>query len=146
MKNLANWFLRLAVLYFVAGVSLGLYMGMTQDHTMHPVHAHLNLLGWVSLGLFGLFYRVVPEAAQTRLARAHFWTYVPAHFAMMVLLFELYRGHPAVEPFLGVAALVVGVGVLCFAAVAWRYTGAAAESFGERLTATHAGVGRREIA
>jgi len=45
MKNLANWFLRLAVLYFIAGVSLGLYMAASQDHTMHPVHAHLNLLG-----------------------------------------------------------------------------------------------------
>ncbi|MCO5101662.1 MAG: cbb3-type cytochrome c oxidase subunit I [Burkholderiaceae bacterium] len=146
MKNLANWFLRLAVLYFVAGVALGLYMAASHDHTMHPVHAHLNLLGWVSLGLFGVFYTVVPEAAQTRLARAHFWLYVPAHFVMMVLLFELFRGHLAVEPFLGVAAFVVGAGVLCFAVVVWRHTGALAVTFGERLTAAQPGVGRREIA
>ena len=146
MKNLANWFLRLAVLYFVAGVSLGLYMAASQDHTMHPVHAHLNLLGWVSLGLFGLFYAVVPEAAQTRLAQAHFWLYVPAHFVMMMLLFELFRGRSAVEPFLGMAAFVVGAGVLCFAVVVWRHTGALAASFDERLVAARAGVGRHEVA
>jgi hypothetical protein len=146
MKNLANWFLRLAVLYFVAGVSLGLYMAASQDHTMHPVHAHLNLLGWVSLGVFGLFYRVVPQAAATKLAQAHFWLYVPAHFVMMVLLFELFRGHSAVEPFLGVASFIVGAGVLCFAVVVWRNTAAVTESFGERLMATQAGARRGEIA
>lgn len=141
--KLANWFLRLAVLYFIAGVALGLYMGITHDHTLAPVHVHLNLLGWVSLGVFGLFYRVVPEAAQTRLARVQFWIYVPAHFAMMVFLFQLYRGYTAVEPFLGIAALLVGVGVLCFAAVLWRHTGAVVE--GEGVVAARGGA-RQEVA
>lgn len=146
MKNLANWLLRLAVLYFVAGVSLGLYMAASEDHTLFPVHAHVNLLGWVSLCLFGLFYTVVPEAAQTRLARAHFWLYVPALFVMMMLLFALFRGYAAVGPFLGVSAFVVGAGVLCFAAVVWRHTGMVSASFGERLMAPQASVRRRELA
>ena len=62
MKNMSNWFLRLAVLYLIAGVSLGLFMAASHDHSMFPVHAHLNLLGWVSLSLFGLFYRACPAA------------------------------------------------------------------------------------
>jgi hypothetical protein len=146
MKNLSNWLLRLAALYFVAGVAFGLYMAASHDYTMRPVHVHLNLLGWVSIAMFGLFYRVVPEAASTKLARAHFWLYVPAHFAMMVLLFELFRGRPAIEPFLGVASFVVGAGVLCFAAVVWRHTATAAEPFGARLMATQAGARPREVA
>ena len=46
------WY-RLALLYFVTGTGLGVYMGVSQDHTMFPVHAHLNLLGWASLALTG---------------------------------------------------------------------------------------------
>ncbi len=122
MDKLSNWFLRLAVLYLVAGIALGLYMAASHDHGMFPVHAHLNLLGWVSLSLFGLYYRVMPAAAGTRLARAHFWIYVPAHLVQMILLFTLFRGHPEVEPPLAVASTLVGVGVLCFVGVVWSST------------------------
>lgn len=123
MKNLSTWFLRLAVLYLIAGVSLGIFMAASHDHSMFPVHAHLNLLGWVSLSLFGLFYRTWPSAAQTTLAKVHFCIYVPAHFVQMVLLAALFRGHTAVEPPLAVASALVGVAILCFARVVWKNTG-----------------------
>lgn len=123
MNNMSNWFLRLAVLYLVVGVALGLFMAASHDHSMHPVHAHLNLLGWVSLALFGLFYRAVPAAANSKLAKAHFWIYVPAHLVQMVLLAMLYRGRTDIEPPLGVASILVGVGILCFAVVVWQNTG-----------------------
>jgi cbb3-type cytochrome oxidase subunit 1 len=122
MNNMSNWFLRLAVLYLIAGVSLGLFMAASHDHSMYPVHAHLNLLGWVSLSLFGLFYRAFPKAAQTGLAKAHFWIYVPAHFVQMVLLTLLFRGYAMVEPALGVASSLVGVAVLCFSLTVWNST------------------------
>jgi hypothetical protein len=31
------------------------------DHSIMPAHAHLNLLGWVSLFLFGIFYKLIPD-------------------------------------------------------------------------------------
>lgn len=122
MINISNWFLRLAVLYLLAGVSLGLYMAASNNHTMAPVHAHLNLLGWVSMALFGLFYRVVPAATGTTLAKVHFWIYVPAHFVQMVLLALLFRGFPAVEPALGAVSMLVGAAVVVFAVVIWKHT------------------------
>lgn len=125
MKNISHWFLRLAVLYLIAGVSLGIFMAASHDHTMHPVHAHLNLLGWVTMALFGLFYRAWPEAAASRLAKVHFWLYVPAHFVQMVSLFALYRGVTSVEPLLGAVSSLVGIAILVFAFTAWKYTGAA---------------------
>ncbi len=126
MKTISNWFLRLAVLYFIAGVSLGIFMAASHDHSMFPLHAHLNLLGWVTLTLFGLFYRAWPTAAETTLAKVHFWLYVPAHFVQMVLLALLFRGYTAVEPALGLASVLVGVAILCFAALVWKHTGSAA--------------------
>jgi hypothetical protein len=123
---MSNWFLRLAVLYLIAGVGLGLQMAATNNHSMFPVHAHLNLLGWVSLTLFGLFYRVVPAAATTTLAKLHFWIYVPAHFVQMVLLAMFYRGATAVEPMLGAVSMLVGVGIVLFAVGVWKNTPAPA--------------------
>jgi hypothetical protein len=122
VNKMSNWFLRLAVLYLIAGVSLGLFMAASHDHSMFPVHAHLNLLGWVSLTLFGLFYRAFPQAVSTTLAKAHFWIYVPSHFMQMMFLAMLFRGYTQVEPVLGVVSSLVGVAILCFALVVWKST------------------------
>lgn len=121
MKSMSQWFFRLAVLYLIVGVFLGLYMAASHDHALHPVHAHLNLLGWVSLFLFGAFYRFFPAAAETALARVHFWLYVVAHFLQMVLLALLFLGNAAVEPALAGASVLVVVAILCFARIVWRY-------------------------
>ena len=122
MINLSNWFLRLAVLYLIVGVSLGLYMAASNNHSMFPVHAHLNLLGWVTLALFGLFYRLVPAATGTTLAKLHFWVYVPAHLVQMVLLALFFLGFAAVEPALGAVSMLVGVAIVMFAVVVWKHT------------------------
>jgi len=122
MNKMSNWFFRLAVVYLMVGVSLGLFMAASHDHSMFPVHAHLNLLGWVSMSLFGLFYRSFPQATQTGLAKAHFWIYIPAHFMQMVLLALLYRGYTMVEPALGAVSSLVGVAILCFAITVWKST------------------------
>ena len=134
MKNISNWFMRLAVVYFVIGVLMGNGMAASHNHSMFPVHAHINLLGWVSLTLFALFYRAWPEAAASGLAKIHFWVYVPAHFVMMVTLAALFGGMAAIEPVLAIASVVVGVGVACFAFIVWKYTAAG-------TTASQAGSG-----
>ncbi|HET8870922.1 MAG TPA: hypothetical protein VFM48_10770, partial [Aquabacterium sp.] len=67
--------LRLAVLYFVSAVALGVVMGASGDHMMMPVHAHLNLLGWVSMALFGLIGLAYPQVHEGRVATVQFWLY-----------------------------------------------------------------------
>lgn len=123
MNPMSRWYLRLAVLYLIAGVALGLHMAASHDHSMHPVHAHLNLLGWVTMALFGLFYRSWPGAAASRLAKVQFWIYVPAHAVQMLTLPLLYLGHSALEPVLALASVGVGLAIVCFAVVVWKHTG-----------------------
>lgn len=60
-----------AALAGLAGMSLGIWMGIAHDFTLAPVHAHINLLGWVTLSLYGLYHRSV-ERRDSRLA----WTQV----------------------------------------------------------------------
>lgn len=64
-------FLILSSACLVAGVSMGIYMGMSHDFGLTPVHVHMNLLGWASCALFGLVYRAYPEMARRKSALAH---------------------------------------------------------------------------
>jgi hypothetical protein len=71
MKRYDLWFLFIAAMCLVIGVSVGFYMGATHDHTLSPVHAHINLLGWASLALFGLAYRSYPDLGMSWTATLH---------------------------------------------------------------------------
>ncbi|WP_079506106.1 cbb3-type cytochrome c oxidase subunit I [Mesobacillus jeotgali] len=66
-------FLKVAVVYFVIAIILGIIMGIQHDFKLSSVHAHLNLLGWVSMALFGTIYYLFPAAGNSRLASTHFW-------------------------------------------------------------------------
>lgn len=41
----------------LVGMIAGIVMGILQDFTIAPAHAHLNLLGWVTMALYGLYHR-----------------------------------------------------------------------------------------
>jgi hypothetical protein len=72
MKRIDIYFLLLATVLLIVGAGLGIKMGASEDFTLTPVHAHLNLAGWASLALFGLTYRAYPEMGERRLALWHF--------------------------------------------------------------------------
>jgi cbb3-type cytochrome oxidase subunit 1 len=65
-------FFGLGIVAALAGMLLGLHMAGSEDFTLSPVHAHVNLVGWVSMALFGLAYRA-GIARNDRWARVHFW-------------------------------------------------------------------------
>lgn len=107
--------IKAAVIYFIMGVSLGIYMGASGDHVLVPVHAHFNLLGWASLALVGLIYHQFPAAGSHRLARVQFWLHNAGLIAAMLLLIAILRGRTGLDPLIGVASLVVGASVVLFA-------------------------------
>ena len=73
MSSIDTRFLCVAIVYGIAGMIVGVWLGITENLELRPLHAHLGLLGWVSLAIFGLAYRVYPAAAATRYASLHFW-------------------------------------------------------------------------
>jgi hypothetical protein len=119
---MGNRFLRIAVIYILVGVTLGVGMGITKDFTLRPVHAHVNLLGWASMALFGLFYRSVPTAGQARLAKVHFWLHNVALPIQMISLGMEVSGVTAAEPVLAASSLVIVAGLVCFAINLWKHT------------------------
>ena len=108
-----RWFLA-AVSYFVVGIGFGVYMGASGDHSLAPLHAHINLLGWASMALTGLLYRAFPAAARAPVARWHFWVYQSAVPVMLLAVGLIYSGHPEFEPLAGIGSVVVLVSVLLF--------------------------------
>jgi len=56
MPRVSSAFFTIAALCGLAGMVWGSWMGNTHDHAMMPAHAHLNLLGWVTLSIMGGFY------------------------------------------------------------------------------------------
>ena len=71
MNRMTALWARTALVWFLLTIFFGMYMGMKQDFMLAPVHAHLNLLGWASLGLFGLAYRAYPDLGRSKAARVH---------------------------------------------------------------------------
>lgn len=109
-------FIRIAVIYLVIGTSLGIVMGISQRFTLVPVHAHVLLLGWATLAIAGVVYQLYPMAANTRLARIHFLLHNLGLPVFMVALALLLSGHESMMPLVGIAALVVLLGLVLFAA------------------------------
>lgn len=107
--------LRLAVVYFVIAVGMGIVMGISGDHALFPVHAHLNLLGWVSMALIGLIYERMPQIGRNPLAVIQFWLYNLGLPVQMIALGCKLRGMEHADPALGGGAVMVAVSVLLFA-------------------------------
>jgi hypothetical protein len=117
--------IRLAVVYFVFAVGLGIVMGASADHTMMPVHAHLNLLGWASMALLGLVGMAWPSTVQGALANVQFWLHNLGVPVMLGALAWRLKGHAGVEPVIGIASMVVGASVALFAWLVLTRVGAA---------------------
>ncbi|WP_069299384.1 hypothetical protein [Neptunicoccus sediminis] len=71
MRGVSLGFLVLAILSAVCGMVWGIVMSATADHSLAPAHAHLNLLGWVTMAIFAFYYHLVPSAAEGVLPRVH---------------------------------------------------------------------------
>lgn len=56
-------FIWASLAYFTIGISLGVVMAIDLSlmGPLRTVHVHLNLLGWVSMFIFGVAYHVIPR-------------------------------------------------------------------------------------
>ena len=107
-------FLKIAVVYLTLGAVLGLWMGITAQFALAPVHAHLVLLGWASMALAGLIYHLYPDASRTRLAQLHFWLHNVGLPVFMVGLASLLTGHEGALPIVAAGASIALLGLVLF--------------------------------
>jgi hypothetical protein len=110
----ATRLLQMAALYLIVGVSMGVGMGMTENFTLAAVHAHVNLLGWATMGLMALIYKAYPAAAETKLAKAHFWLHGGLTPFMLIALAVMLSGNRGLGPVVGILSIFVALGVICY--------------------------------
>lgn len=107
--------LQAAVLLALVGMGWGAFMGASGDHATHAAHAHLNLLGFVSLFLFGLFYHLHPATDRLPLAAIHVWIWIAATIILTIAVAMITTGREAGEPIAAVGSLILIADMLLFA-------------------------------
>jgi peptidoglycan/LPS O-acetylase OafA/YrhL len=119
---LASRFLRLAIIYALSGVVLGIFMAASHDISQMPTHAHINLLGFVSTAIYGFFYRLYPAAEEGWMAQAHFWIANLGFIVLMGFVAAFHAGIAAAEMGAAAMSVVVLIGLVLFAVIVFKST------------------------
>jgi hypothetical protein len=109
-----------AVVMVVVGMIWGLQMAISRDHASLPAHAHLNLLGWVSLFLFGLYYRLHPALDRSRAALVQVGIWIAGTIVMTIGVGLVHTGREAGEPLAAIGSFVVLAAMLMFGWLVYR--------------------------
>ena len=114
MPRVSAAFFMTGALFVLCGMIAGAVMGATQDFRLAPAHAHLNLLGWVTMALYGAFYALTAKTMSKRLA----WTnYVVSTAGVMVMIPSLaffLLGRTSMIPIMAVGEVLTIIGLLVF--------------------------------
>ena len=102
------------MLLVLAGMVWGLQMAITDDHSAFPAHAHLNLLGFVALFLFGIFYRLNPTVESNRLAIPQVWIWIASTVVMAIGVGLVHTGHAAGDPIAALGAFAIFADAILF--------------------------------
>jgi hypothetical protein len=103
-----------AILLAIAGMIWGIVMAASGDHSAMPAHAHLNLLGWVSLFLFGIFYYLHPAVDRSRTAIVQVAIWIVATLILTIGVALIYAGQTVGEAVATAGALLVLADMLLF--------------------------------
>lgn len=99
----------------LVGMLAGIAMGIQQNFVLAPAHAHLNLIGGVLLFLFGLYYRLIPAAGASTLAKVQGWLHMigailfPVGVAVVLLKGPSFEAAPIAGSLIVVAAMALFV-------------------------------------
>lgn len=108
-------YLASALAYATLGMALGVYMGASQHHEQHVTHAHILLVGFVTSFIYGVVHKLWPIRRYATLAKAQFIVHHAGALLMFAGLFLLFGGfvpETRIGPVLGIASVVVLIGVL----------------------------------
>jgi hypothetical protein len=121
MKNLPFYFIFVATLFALLGMGYGMYMAGSEDHLLAGAHAHNNLLGWVTMAIYGLYYKTVSSAV-TGLATTHFAVTLIANLIFPAGIALAILGTTPLLAAIGGALEIIAM--LIFAWTVWRHRAA----------------------
>ena len=121
MPRVSVAFFALGAICVLIGMIWGMIMGASEDVLLAPAHAHLNLLGWVTMALYGTFYALTHASLKPRLA----WTnFVLSAIGVVVMIPSLSLYLPAHDtkyvPGIIVGEIATLLSLLVFAMAVYR--------------------------
>ncbi|MCK4846909.1 MAG: cbb3-type cytochrome c oxidase subunit I [Deltaproteobacteria bacterium] len=118
MSRITVWFIRCAIIYFLAAMIIGIIMTIKGGvYPLRPIHTHLNMLGWMSMMIYGVGYHILPRFSgvplwSDKLAVAHIFT---ANIGLLGMIagwtFKETVGYGMLHGF----AMIEGLSVIFFA-------------------------------
>ena len=116
MPRVSAAFFAVAALLLLGGMALGQYMGATENFQLAPVHAHINLLGWVTMALYGTFYALTRGTMSDGLAWTNFVLSTVGVLTMIPTLTMLLTSGDSAKwgPIAGVTGGIAMLGLLVF--------------------------------
>ncbi len=116
-----NLFLRTSVIVLIIGMVFGIYMGMHEDFTYAPAHAHLNLAGGVLMFLAGLFYNSRPNLS-SRAAGVHYGIALLGTILLPAGIYGSIAKMPWSVPVVGIGSVLTLVAMVYFAVMVFLGT------------------------
>ena len=117
---ISSLLLRVSTVLLLCGLVFGIYMGMHEDFTLAPAHAHLNLIGFVLMFLVGLYYRIVPAAGAGLLAKIQAALLVTGAIVLPIGVALVLSGGTGIVAIVG--SLIVLAAMALFAWIVFRTT------------------------
>jgi hypothetical protein len=121
LNGMSALWARTALLWFAVTVSIGLYMGISQDFSFTPAHAHLGVLGWLSSGVYAFLWSVARSGSGERAPFIHWAAHTLGVLLMtsgLALAFGLQR--PAFEPLIPIGAFITVAAVYASVLIFWQ--------------------------
>jgi hypothetical protein len=115
---ISSLLLRVSTVLLLCGLVFGIYMGMHEDFTLAPAHAHLNLIGFVLMFLVGLYYRIVPAAGTGALATTQATLHIVGAIVLPIGVALVLTGGNGIVVIAG--SLVVLLAMALFAWIVFR--------------------------
>ena len=122
MPRVSAAFFAVGILCVIGGMFLGMHMGATHNMTLAPAHAHINLVGWATMALYGTFYALERETMIPRLAWANFFVSTLGIVVMVPSLILFLNGgnDPQYVPYMSAGEGIVALGAIIFAISVFR--------------------------
>lgn len=119
MSKITVWFIRFALIYFMLAILLGLHMSVTGPvYPWMPIHVHFNLLGWMSMMIYGVGYHILPRFSGVPLwsDKLSYWQLWLANIGLVGMAVGWVVRSSSGSPMLLLAfSLVEGISIVFFA-------------------------------
>jgi hypothetical protein len=110
---------RTAAILALVAAGLGLWMAATHDFRAVPAEVALNVLGWASFMLYGLYFAAMPGPV-SGLAWLHYFVALIGVAVAALGIAGTEWGHPLFDPLRVIGALAIALGFVLFGLIVFR--------------------------